>query len=46
MRAGVLTDGTNNSGPHGFSEILYAYSFGDGEQRQRLCGTDRERSLV
>src|SRR5664279_2647863 len=21
-----LTDGTNNSGPHGFSEILYAYS--------------------
>ena len=22
----ALTDGTNNSGPHGFSEILYAYS--------------------
>jgi K+-transporting ATPase ATPase A chain len=24
--AGALTDGTNNSGPHGFSEILYAYT--------------------
>ena len=23
---GALTDGTNNSGPHGFSEILYAYT--------------------
>ena len=22
----AATDGTNNSGPHGFSEILYAYS--------------------
>lgn len=23
---GALSDGTNNSGPHGFSEILYAYT--------------------
>ena len=25
-----LTDGTNNSGPHGFGEILYAYSSATG----------------
>jgi K+-transporting ATPase ATPase A chain len=25
-----------NAGPHGFSEILYAYHLGDRQQRQRL----------
>jgi len=38
--ATVLPDGLAgpaNQGPHGFSEILYAFVSGDREQRQRLC---------
>ena len=32
------TDGTNNSGPHGFSEILYAYSSGTGNNGSAFAG--------
>lgn len=35
---GVLTDGTNNSGPHGFSEILYAYSSCTGNNGSAFAG--------
>ena len=34
--------GTNNGGPHGFSEILYAYSSCCRQQRQRLRRADRQ----
>jgi len=33
-----LTDGTNNSGPHGFSEILYAYSSTTGNNGSAFGG--------
>jgi K+-transporting ATPase ATPase A chain len=33
-----LTDGTNNNGPHGFSEILYAYSSGTGNNGSAFAG--------
>jgi K+-transporting ATPase ATPase A chain len=33
-----LTDGTNNSGPHGFSEILYAYSSCTGNNGSAFAG--------
>jgi potassium-transporting ATPase potassium-binding subunit len=33
-----LTDGTNNSGPHGFSEILYAYSSATGNNGSAFAG--------
>lgn len=33
-----LTDGTNNSGPHGFTEILYAYSSGTGNNGSAFAG--------
>jgi K+-transporting ATPase ATPase A chain len=33
-----LTDGTNNSGPHGFSEILYAYSSSTGNNGSAFAG--------
>ena len=36
--AGALTDGTNNSGPHGFSEILYAYSSATGNNGSAFGG--------
>src|SRR5450755_419172 len=32
------TNGTNNSGPHGFSEILYAYSSGTGNNGSAFAG--------
>ncbi len=35
---GELTDGTNNSGPHGFSEILYAYSSATGNNGSAFAG--------
>jgi K+-transporting ATPase ATPase A chain len=35
---GALTDGTNNSGPHGFSEILYAYSSCTGNNGSAFAG--------
>jgi len=35
---GALTDGTNNSGPHGFSEILYAYSSTTGNNGSAFAG--------
>jgi K+-transporting ATPase ATPase A chain len=33
-----LTDGTNNSGPHGFSEILYAYTSATGNNGSAFAG--------
>ena len=33
-----LTDGTNNNGPHGFSEILYAYSSCTGNNGSAFAG--------
>lgn len=33
-----LTDGTNNNGPHGFSEILYAYSSSTGNNGSAFAG--------
>ena len=35
---GALTNGTNNSGPHGFSEILYAFSSGTGNNGSAFAG--------
>ncbi len=35
---GALTDGTNNSGPHGFSEMLYAYSSATGNNGSAFAG--------
>ncbi|MGA9578775.1 MAG: potassium-transporting ATPase subunit KdpA, partial [Terrimicrobiaceae bacterium] len=35
---GTLSDGTNNSGPHGFAEILYAYSSGTGNNGSAFAG--------
>jgi potassium-transporting ATPase potassium-binding subunit len=35
---GALTDGTNNNGPHGFTEILYAYSSGAGNNGSAFAG--------
>jgi len=34
----AATDGTNNSGPHGFSEILYAYSSCTGNNGSAFAG--------
>lgn len=36
--AGKLTDGTNNAGPHGFSEMLYAYSSCTGNNGSAFAG--------
>ena len=36
----------NNTGPHGLSEIMYAYSSGNRQQRQRIRRTKREHLLV
>jgi K+-transporting ATPase ATPase A chain len=33
-----LTDGTNNNGPHGFTEILYAYSSCTGNNGSAFAG--------
>jgi K+-transporting ATPase ATPase A chain len=33
-----ITDGTNNNGPHGFSEILYAYSSCTGNNGSAFAG--------
>ena len=35
---GALTDGTNNSGPHGFSEVLYAYTSATGNNGSAFAG--------
>ena len=34
----ALSDGTNNSGPHGFSEILYAFSSATGNNGSAFAG--------
>ena len=34
----AVTDGTNNSGPHGFTEILYAYSSTTGNNGSAFAG--------
>ncbi|MBC7782595.1 MAG: potassium-transporting ATPase subunit A, partial [Burkholderiales bacterium] len=36
--AGALTDGTNNSGPHGFTEILYAYTSATANNGSAFAG--------
>jgi K+-transporting ATPase ATPase A chain len=36
--SGALTNGTNNNGPHGFSEILYAYSSCTGNNGSAFAG--------
>jgi len=36
--AGKATDGTNNAGPHGFSEILYAYTSATGNNGSAFAG--------
>ncbi len=36
--AGKATDGTNNAGPHGFSEILYAYTSAAGNNGSAFAG--------
>ena len=33
-----MSDGTNNSGPHGFAEILYAYSSATGNNGSAFAG--------
>ena len=38
--------GIANTGPHGFSEILYAYHVGDRQQRQRLCRPLGQHALL
>ena len=38
--------GLNNTGPHGLSEMLYAYSVRRRQQRQRLCRPQRQHALV
>ena len=43
---GALTDGTNNNGPHGFSEILYAYSSCTGNNGSAFAGLTGECALV
>ena len=35
---GQLTNGTNNNGPHGFSEILYAFSSATGNNGSAFAG--------
>ena len=35
---GALTNGTNNNGPHGFSEILYAFSSATGNNGSAFAG--------
>ena len=35
---GAATNGTNNNGPHGFSEILYAYSSATGNNGSAFAG--------
>ena len=37
---------TNNSGPHGFSEMLYALRFANRQQRLGLRRPDRQHALV
>ncbi len=34
----LMTDGTNNNGPHGFTEILYAYSSATGNNGSAFAG--------
>ena len=36
----------NNAGPHGFSEMLYAFTSLHRQQRQRLCGPVGQHPLV
>ena len=43
---GPATGNLNNGGPHGFSEILYAYSQRRRQQRKRVCRNQRQHALV
>ena len=40
------TSSISNPGPHGLSQILYAYTSQHGQQRFRVCRTQREYALV
>ncbi len=40
------TSSVLNPGPHGFSEILYAFSSAGRQQRQRLCRAEREYGFL
>ena len=42
--AGIAT--IFNPGPHGFSEVLYAFSSAGQQQRQRLCRPRRQHALL
>ena len=46
IRPGAAIANLNNSGPHGFSEILYAYYQRHRQQRQRLRRAQRQHALV
>ena len=45
-RQGAAIANLNNGGPHGFSEILYAYTSAHRQQRQRVCRHQRQHALV
>ena len=38
--------GLNNTGPHGFSEILYAFSSGTGNNGSAFAGLSGKHALV
>ena len=38
--------GLNNDGPHGLSEILYAFSSGTGNNGSAFAGSDCQHPLV
>ncbi len=38
--------GLNNAGPHGLSEILYAFSSANGNNGSAFCGFEREHALA
>ena len=40
------TSSISNPGPHGLSQILYAYTSIGRQQRLRLCRTERQHALV
>ena len=46
IRPGRRTANLTNNGPHGFSEMLYAYTSGTGQQRQRLRRHQRQHAVL
>ena len=43
---GSLSDGTNNSGPHGFAEILYAFSSATGNNGSAFVSPNKHTPIV